>query len=208
MSAFVVGLMGSIGGGKSAAARELARRGAEVIDADALGHAALIDQRGAIVERFGEGVLEDGPREGEARSPVSRKKLGAVVFSDPQKLRDLEAITHPYIQRRAAEQVAASKAALVVLDAALLIEAGWDRLCDRVVFVDAPREVRLERVRARSGWDEAALAKREAAQLPLTEKRQRADHVIDNDSSLEHLGRQVDDLMHRWGLVPAGACPR
>jgi dephospho-CoA kinase len=194
---FVVGLTGSIGAGKSTVADLLAQRGALVIDADALGHQALADLRDEIVSRFGPAVL-DGDL-------ISRPKLARVVFSDAARRRELESIVHPHIHKLAVERIASGPSALVVLDAALLLEAGWDELCDAVVVVDAPRLQRLERLRNRSGWDEPELEAREAAQLPLTRKRERANHVIENDSSLDCLSRQVDDLIHRWGVAPAAA---
>lgn len=206
----VIGLMGGIGSGKSAVAAELARRGAFVINADELGHEALRqpEVRGAVVGRWSAGVL--GP-DGE----VDRKALARVVFADPNELKALEALTHPWIRRRAEELIRTASGGsagvpLIVVDAALLLEAGWHNVCDRLVFVDAPREVRLGRVTARRGWTEQDLEGREAAQLPLTEKRSRADHVLENSSSLESLGRQVDDLMHLLG-VGAGrlhGCPQ
>jgi len=192
---FVVGLIGSIGAGKSTVADLLSQRGALIIDADALGHQALAELRGEIVSRFGPAVL-DG-------DVISRPKLARVVFSDASRRRELESIVHPHIHKLAVERIASAASALVVLDAALLLEAGWDELCDAVVFVDAPRLQRLERLRSRSGWDEPELEAREAAQLPLTRKRERANHVIENDSSLDCLSRQVDDLIHRWGVGPA-----
>lgn len=200
MKPFVAGLTGSIGAGKSTVAGMLAQRGAYVINADALGHDALHAMRGEIASRFGAGVMDGGA--------VSRPKLARIVFADAVRRRELESIVHPYIRRKAEELIEASGAPLVVLDAALLLEAGWDEVCDAVVFVDAPRSVRLERVRARSGWDEADLVAREDAQIPLARKRERANHVIENDSSLECLERQVDGLLHRWGVVitPSASC--
>jgi dephospho-CoA kinase len=188
---FVVGLTGSIGAGKSTVARLFAQRGAQVIDADALGHAALHELREPIVARFGSEILDE-------RGEISRAKLGALVFADPQKRRELEALVHPHIRRQAEEQIARSQAPLVVVDAALLIEAGWHRVCDRVVYVDAPREVRLERVKERSGWDANALEAREAAQMPLTSKRAHANHILENHTSREALRERVDDLLRVW----------
>jgi dephospho-CoA kinase len=190
---FVVGLTGSIGAGKSTVARLFAQRGAQVIDADALGHAALHERREAIVATFGNGILDE-------LGEISRSKLGAVVFADPQKRRELEAIVHPHIRHKAEEQIAKSEAAVVVVDAALLIEAGWHRVCDQVVYVDAPWEIRLERVKARSGWDASALKAREAAQMPLTFKRAHANHIVENYASLEVLQGRVDDLLRQWGF--------
>jgi dephospho-CoA kinase len=190
---FLVGLTGSIGAGKSTVAQLFARRGAQVIDADALGHAALHDLREPILAEFGPEIKDENGN-------ISRAKLAALVFADPQKRQALEAIVHPHIRRLAEEQICQSQAALVVVDAALLIEAGWHRQCDRVVFVDAPWEVRVQRVQARSGWDAASLRAREAAQMPLTSKRAYANHSIMNDASLETLQAQVDDLLRLWGF--------
>jgi dephospho-CoA kinase len=198
----VVGLIGGIGSGKSAAAAQFERRGAVVIAADQLGHEALAQPaiRDAIVKRWPGVVGEDGQ--------IDRRKLGAIVFGDEDSRRELEAMTHPYIRRRIEEEIAKAKreqAPLVIVDAAVLLEAGWDSACDRLVYVEAPREARLARVTGKRGWDARDLEGREAAQLPLTRKYARADHVLENSSTLEHLGRQVEDLMHRWGLVPAEA---
>jgi dephospho-CoA kinase len=196
-SAMVVGLVGGIGSGKSAVAAELARRGARIVSGDQLGHEALRqpEVRERIVARWGKELL--GP-DGE----IQRPKLAAIVFADEAQRTALEALTHPWIRRRIEEEVCRLKAdpavKLIVLDAAILLEAGWNGVCDRLVYVDAPREVRVERVARQRGWAPGALEQRELAQLPLTQKQVRADHVLDNSSSLDHLSRQVDDLMHRW----------
>jgi dephospho-CoA kinase len=125
-----------------------------------------------------------------------------MVFSDPAALRDLESILHPLMRREfvriIGRAVSAGRAAAVVLDAAVLLEAGWDDLCDRVVFVDAPRPARLERVRAQRGWSAEALSAREQAQWPLDRKRRRADLVIVNDADLVSLERDVDRI---WSSI-------
>lgn len=197
---FVVGLTGGIGSGKSEAAAAFARLGAEVVDADRLGHEALRDPEvmRQVETRFGRGVFNEGGQ-------IDRRRLGALVFGSAEARRALEAVSHPYITRRAREAVAQTKAPLVVLDAALLLEAGWGGLCDAVVYVDAPDEVRLARVRGRSGWSEDELRARERAQMPLTDKRARANHVMENASTREHLDRQAEGLVSLWGLLPAGA---
>ncbi|MFO0842238.1 MAG: dephospho-CoA kinase [Gemmataceae bacterium] len=196
----VIGLLGGIGSGKSAAAEEFARRGARVINADALGHEALVQPaiRDAIVARWGEGVLDEQRR-------VDRRRLAAVVFREEGARRELEALTHPFIRRRAEEEVARARRdqiPLVVIDAAVMLEAGWNDVCDRLVFVEASPEARLARVTGGRGWNRADWEARERAQLPLTQKYARADHVLDNSSTLDHLSRQIDDLMRRWGLSP------
>jgi dephospho-CoA kinase len=197
----VVGLVGGIGSGKSAAAAAFARRGAHVIAADELGHEALRQSavRDEVARLWGKEVLDE-------HGWIDRRKLAAIVFADPGARRALEALTHPYIRSRLAEEIARAReggARLIVVDAAVLLEAGWNAACDRLVYVDAPHEARLARVKAKRGWAERDWQGREAAQLPLTEKHARADHVLDNSSTLEHLGRQVDDLLYCWGLLPA-----
>ena len=141
----VIGLIGGIGGGKSLAAAALARRGAFVLDADAVGH-ALLDQtpvRERVVERFGTGVLAPSTDPDEPPH-IDRRALGEIVFAQPSALCDLETILHPIMrrtfERAIARTVRRGKARGVVLDAAILLEAEWDSLCDRVVFIDAPRD--------------------------------------------------------------------
>jgi len=198
----IVALVGGVRSGKSAAAAEFARRGAVVIDGDKLGHEVLRlpAAREAIVARFGSDVL-DGDRQ------IDRRKLGAVVFAEPQRRKELEEIVHPLILDRIEDAIAQARrdgAPAVVLDAAVLLEAGWKRGVSKLVFVDAPDEVRLQRVKSR-GWSEDEWRRREAAQLPLTQKREKADHVLDNSSDQRRLGRQVADLMRLWGLAPREA---
>ena len=200
----VVGLVGGIGSGKSRVAAAFAERGARVIAGDDLAHEALrqpaIKER--VVRRWGPGLLDE---HGEVR----RRQLGAVVFADPAQRRELEAMMHPWIEERIRQELAAAQAdpavRLVVLDAAIMLEAGWDAVCDRLVYVDAPREVRLRRLAGQRGWTEKEVQARENAQLPLTVKAARADHVLDNSATPEHLNRQVEDLLRRWGLAREAA---
>jgi dephospho-CoA kinase len=195
----VVGLIGGIGSGKSQVAGAFARHGARIIAGDQLAHSALRDPevRTKVVGRWGQEVLAP---EGE----IDRRALAAIVFADPAELKALESITHPWIRGRIRAELEAarrdSSVPLIVLDAAIMLEAGWDEVCDRLVFIDAPRSVRLERLARQRGWTEKEVDARERAQLPLTEKVVRADHVLENSASLEHLNRQVDDLLHLWGL--------
>jgi dephospho-CoA kinase len=217
----VIGLVGGIGAGKSAAASRLVGLGAWVIDADKVGH-ALLDQRPVrerVVERFGPGVLDATAAEGDTPR-INRKALGAIVFHDPAALRALEAILHPRMCRTFEKAIARAarkgEHRAVVLDAAILFEAGWDRLCDRVFFVDAPREARLARLAKERGWDEATLSAREAVQWPLDRKRERADAVLPNEGLRDDLRAEVDRAWSRLrlpglarpeGLRKAGAPP-
>lgn len=198
----VIGLIGGIGSGKSRVAALLAEAGAFVIDADAVGHALLAQRpvRDLVVSRFGPQVLapagtspeDDGP------PPIDRRALGALVFARPEALRQLEAILHPRMrrtfERAIARTIRRGQARAVVLDAAILLEAGWDALCDRVVFVEAPRDHRLARLAAARGWDDATLRAREAAQWPLDRKRDLAGAVVLNDSDPESLRERVRGL--------------
>jgi len=125
--------------------------------------------------------------------------VSSIVFADPGERRALETIVHPYIERRFQEQL--DQAALdrscpfVILDAAILLEAGWQRFCTAVVFVDAPRAQRLARLAQFRGWSGDELAKRERAQLNLDEKKARADFVLDNSGDESELPGQVDKLL-------------
>jgi dephospho-CoA kinase len=199
----VLGLIGGIGGGKTSVARRLAGRGAAVIDADAVGHELLGDPaiRDRVVERFGSGVLE-AARPGESPAPrISRRALGAIVFNEAAALRDLEAILHPamreHFRRTIGHLVRDGGRPCIVLDAAVLLEAGWDDLCDWIAFVNAPRTDRLRRVKESRGWSEEALAARERSQWPVEEKRRRADWIIANDGGPARLDREVDRLLGR-----------
>jgi dephospho-CoA kinase len=190
----VIGLIGAIGAGKSTAARCFAARGGFVIEADAIGHEALrqpeIIRR--LVELWGDGIRKpDGS--------LDRRAIGAVVFADPAQRAALERLVFPFIGQRCRDEVLKAKAnpeiPFIVLDAAVLLEAGWDGNVDHVVYVDAPRALRLTRLAARSGWTDAELNAREAAQWPPERKKARADMVIVNDSGTEQLQEQVDRVI-------------
>ena len=203
----VIGVVGGIGSGKSAVAARLGELGAFVIDADRVGH-ALLTQRPvleAVVRRFGPEILApvaegtDSPRE------IDRRALGAIVFADRTSRRALEGILHPRMRETFSKAIARTarrgQHKAVVLDAAVLFEAGWDALCDRVFFVDAPRDQRLARLAAQRGWDDETLSARENAQGPLEEKRDRADAVVANKDGLGALASSADLA---WTSVFAG----
>ncbi len=196
----VVGLTGSIGGGKSTAAQSLARRGAMIIDADSVGHQVLNEPtvRTRLIARFGPGIVENPTSPDTPQAPISRRALGAIVFADPQARLDLESIVHPIMRERFAAQIASAAQSrstrTIVLDAAILFEAGWDDLCDRVIYVDAPWAARLDRVERSRGWTKERLLARERAQSPAEEKKARADLVLDNSGDPDSLERSLDRL--------------
>jgi len=196
----VIGLVGAIGAGKSTAARAFAARGGFVIDADALGHEALRQPQcvETLVSRWGERVRA-------ADGTLDRRAIARIVFADPNERNALEAVVFPFITARARDLIFSAQSdpavAFVVLDAAVLLEAGWGELVDWLVYIDAPRELRLERLKARSGWSDADLTAREAAQWPADRKKARADVSIENSGASQALERQVDSALARFGFA-------
>jgi len=195
----VVGLVGGMGSGKSRVAAEFARRGARVISGDELGHEGLRQPeiRDLVVRRWGRGMLA-------ADDSIDRGKLGRVVFADPAERLALEGLLFPWIERRLQEEIEAAArdpaVPLVVLDAAIMLEAGWNRVCDRLVYIHAPRHVRLRRLAGQRGWTTKEVTARESAQMSLSEKAGRADYAVDNSGSPEQLAHQVEDLLRDWAL--------
>jgi dephospho-CoA kinase len=189
-----VGIVGGVGSGKSTVAEEFERLGCCRIDADKLGHSLLADGevKREIRAQFGPSVFDE-------TGIVSRKAVAEIVFQDAKQLDALERILHPRIREEIIRAIAAAqvtKSPAVVVDAAVLFEAGWDDLCTHVVFVDAPEADRLRRVREKRGWDAQTLQMRETRQIPLDKKAKRCHHGIRNRSSVSHLKEQVGRLLH------------
>ena len=197
----IVGVTGSLATGKTTVARLLKMRGAVVIDADAMAHRALA--RGTPISRrvvriFGPSVLG-------GRGAISRRKLAEKVFGNSRRLRQLCRLIHPYVGERIRKELAhLSKdrpSPVVVIDAPLLIEAGFHRWVDMLVVVKAPRRVQVERAARRLGLSPEAAGARLKAQWPLAKKIQKADVVIDNGGSMEATRDQVrtlwSSLVHR-----------
>jgi dephospho-CoA kinase len=173
----VIGIAGGIGSGKSTVARILARLGCEVCVSDDTARTVLEapEVRAAIVARAGSRVAApDGS--------IDRAALGRAIFADPALRADVERIMHPRIEARRRAQFAAAPLSTraFIIDAPLLFEVGLERECDAVIFVDTPRPLRLARVRATRGWDDAELARREVSQLSLDEKRGRSSDILLN----------------------------
>ena len=197
----ILGLVGGIASGKSVVANVLRDMGAVVLDADRAGHFVLHEPEviAELRKRWGEGILD-------ASGQVSRRAVAKIVFAqgnDAERI-FLQQLTHPRIEALLKQELEAARNSLepphvLVIDAALLFEAGWDKLCDKILFVDAPRDIRLERAVAR-GWSTEQFAAREAAQLPPEEKRARSDIVIRNVRTLENV-REVLRLTWRHRLV-------
>jgi dephospho-CoA kinase len=186
-----IGLTGGIGAGKTAVARRFAELGARVVDADALARevvAAGTPGLAAVVAEFGPGVL--GP-DGE----LDRPALGRLVFGDEDRRARLNAIVHPLVRRRAAELVAAAPAGTVVVqDVPLLVETGQADRYDLVVVVEAPAELRAERLARDRGMSPGEARSRMAAQATDQQRRAAADVVLVNDGDLDQLRAEVDRL--------------
>lgn len=200
MAGKVIGITGGIGSGKSTVAKMLQEMGAALIDADVIAKAMLrqADVKGKIERTWGGGVFT-------AEGEVDRKALAGSVFANADQLARLNAIMHPPVIRRIEEDLHRQKREEperpVVVDAALLQEVGLSRVCDVVVFVDVEKTRRRERMRWRRGWDDEEVERRERFQMPLAEKRMRADYVIDNNWTEAETRNQVEAF---WRGISAG----
>jgi dephospho-CoA kinase len=200
----ILGLVGGIASGKSVVANCLRDMGAMVLDADQAGHHVLRQPEviSELRKRWGEGILDSSGQ-------ISRREVAKIVFGQGNEAerKFLEQLTHPRIEallRQELETVRSSPEPppVLVIDAALLFEAGWDKLCDKILYVDAPRDIRLERAVAR-GWSTEQFNAREAAQMPLVDKAARSHIVIRNARTLENI-RDVLRLTWRHRLVEQG----
>jgi dephospho-CoA kinase len=189
-----VGLTGGIACGKSTVARMLAEKGAVLIDFDELAH-AVEEPEGPvwreIVRHFGRDILNPD-------RAIDRRKLGAVVFEDREKLDLLNRLVHPAVfaewRRRMAEIRAARPDAIVLSDIPLLVEAGLKPMVDLVILVYLPPEEQIARLMARNGYHREEAAKRLASQMPIDAKLPSADIVIRNDGSPAETRRAVDEV--------------
>ena len=197
----LVGLTGNIGSGKSTVAQLLSERGATIIDADVLARRAVeagTPGHRAIVERWGTSILG-------ADGGLDRNALRRIVFSEPSELEQLNAMVHPEVERMRAvlvEQARLRGDQLVVCDIPLLFERRMTDDFDRLVLVDAPRPVRLERLVRERGLRETEAMDMIVAQMPAELKRARADHVIDNEGTLGQLDARVAEV---WAALQAEA---
>jgi dephospho-CoA kinase len=196
---FLVGLTGGIGSGKSTLAALLAERGALVIDADRLGHEALMPGEPAwreVVDQFGDEVLAAGSMD------IDRKVLGRIVFGDPNKLAALNAITHPVIMRKIAETLEASQRTdrIVILDAALIVELGLVDSLDAIVVVASDTDIRRARLMKDRGMSRDEIDERIRAQAKPEDLIAKADIVVTNDGSLEELTKEADRV---WAELEA-----
>ncbi|HED54620.1 MAG TPA: dephospho-CoA kinase [Phycisphaerales bacterium] len=184
----VLGIVGGIGSGKSFIARLMGEAGAVVYDADQ--EVTRLYERPEVLDTirswWGDEAVVDGQ--------LDRATVARVIFEDESQRDRLESLLFPLLaEHRAAliRQAERDGVKAVVIDAPLLFEAGLDEECDAVLFVDTPRDIRLRRLKSRSGWDEAELDRREKAQLPLDVKRERSDYVLSGAGTVEEVRDRV-----------------
>jgi dephospho-CoA kinase len=188
------GLTGGISSGKSSVARMFAELGAWIIDADKVGHGLLSSSLSAyqeIVHCFGDEILD-------STGEIDRKQLGAIVFGDAKKLDALNAIVHPRIiaqvDQLAVQYAASHPGDIILVDAALIFEAGIGGRFRKVIVAWCRPEQQIERLMAKAGLAREAAGRRLAAQMPVEEKRRRADFVIDCSGTLADTRTQVQEL--------------
>jgi dephospho-CoA kinase len=194
----IVGVTGMIGSGKSEVAKVFSEEGAEVIDADTVVKTLL--NRGeagfqAVTEAFGKRILDE-------RGNIDKKKLAGIIFSDPEKVKIINSLIHPLVHQRIMRKIeeieSRDNRAVIIIDAPLLIEAGFDKLVDHLILV-APGdpEASVARAAKRIGITIEEAKQRFSFQIPLEEKMKLADTVIINDGTLEALREKAREIYQR-----------
>ena len=200
---FVIGLTGGIGTGKSEVARILEDLGAAIINADQVGHSAYAPHSetwSRVVAAFGPGILGDNQE-------IDRRKLGSIVFSDPAQLERLNGIMHPQMAGMVSELIDGFRTEgkpVVVVEAAVLLEAGWDALVDEVWSTTAPEDAVVDRLIARNSMTEEEARRRISSQMSAQERAERSQAVIDNSGDMDHLQLVVSDLWQTRVEVKVG----
>lgn len=192
----LVGIVGGVGAGKSSVVRNVKSLRLHFIDADRIGHDQLTVKKikDQIVKTFGTQILDSS-------GDISRPDLAAQVFGDSsenqEKRKQLNSIVHPAIRSEIRRQInsAPQDADAIILDAALLLEAGWADECNAVIFIDTSLEQRRKRVAETRGWSAEELQRREASQLSLEEKRRRSDFCVDNSGDISVAAHQMEQAL-------------
>lgn len=198
----IIGILGGICSGKSTVAAEFAKLGCAVIDADEIVHELLEKKtiREKIVGLFGRDVVD-------SEGKIDSRKLADIVFADTDKLSSLNKIIHPFVLERTEELIeqynSQSQVKAIVLDMPLLVEVGWEKRCDKLIFVDCKQELRVDRARKLGIIEENQLKMRENFQISLDNKVAITDNTIDNNSGFPALSKQIADIfsciMDKWG---------
>ncbi len=198
---YVIGLTGNIATGKSVVRRMLEHLGAYTIDADALSHRAIAKGAPgyrAVVDRFGKWLLDND-------GAIDRVKLGRVVFSDPEAMRQLEEIVHPLVRQAATMLIQRATQPVVVLEAIKLLESEVRQACDSIWVTDAPQDIQVERLMRKRGLSREDARQRVQAQSAQKEKISAANVVIENKGSYDDLWKQV--TLQWKQIVPESESP-
>jgi dephospho-CoA kinase len=204
----VIGIVGGVGSGKSSIVAGLSGFQLQIIDADQIGHQQLLlpHVRDALVEHFGPQILA-------ASGEILRPALAALVFGDTAaqeaSRKTLNQIVRPGIRKEILQQLQNIPPQIdaVVLDAALLLEAGLDQLCDLLIFIDTPEPLRRQRTAATRGWSAEELHRRERSQWPLEQKRAACSHSIDNSGSFSDTVTQLQQILLQFLHRPDTSSP-
>jgi len=182
----ILGITGNAGCGKSTVARILQEWGVHLIQADEIGHQLLKkpEVKKRILDVFGPPILDN-------REVIARKKLGGIVFSSPKKLRMLNSILHPLIGEQIKKEISYSRGQLMVVEGALLFEAGWHLLMDKILVVFCSPKTQFGRLKDILGYDPVQIQGILRAQMPQEEKKGRADFLLENEGNLKKLRGKV-----------------
>jgi dephospho-CoA kinase len=189
----IIGILGGVGSGKSTVAAEFAKLGCKIIDADKIAH-ELLEKKAVkekIVASFGLTILDSAGK-------IDRSKLADIAFTDGDNISLLNSIVHPLVLTRAEQLIELynhqPEVRAIVLDMPLLLEVGWAKRCDKLIFVDCERQLRVDRAGKTGVFDENQLEIRENFQISLDNKLNIADNIINNNSGLPALVKQVADI--------------
>lgn len=194
----IIGLTGGIASGKSSVSKILQKQGEQVICADEIAH-QVINKGGlaydSVVKEFGDQILD-------TKKNIDRKKLGPLVFQNPQKLRKLNQAVHPAVISTIQERIQKAKdqnIKRIFLDIPLLFEGETHQICDYIIVVYSPEKVMIERIKLRDGLNDEEIKNRLRSQISIEDKKSKADFVIDNSGSLESTKKQVLNLLESLG---------
>jgi dephospho-CoA kinase len=186
----IIGITGSFGSGKTTVARIFKSFGSKVIDADKIAHKVISPESKIykkIIDAFGKNILKKN-------TTVDRDKLAKIVFGKKKFLSRLNNIIHPEVIRTIKDEIKNSKAKVIVLDAPLLIEAGLEKLVDKLIVVKITREKQIKRIQNRTSLSKAEILGRIGFQIPLKDKVRLADFVIDNSGTIEETKKQAEQI--------------
>ena len=190
---YIIGITGGLGSGKSSVAAMFAKRGARIIDADAITRDLLGDGKKCVKK-----VAKIFPGAILCKNIVNRSELAKIVFSHPRELKKLTDILYPEALKAVKSQISQYKhESFVILDAPLLFESGWDKITDTTIVVAATRRQQIERARKRLGLTQFQVVRRLKNQMPMKERNEMADIIIDNRHGLTATRKQVDAIIDR-----------